>query len=42
MEDQKLISQERPSTFWNRVYIAVVVTTIVVVTLLWAFSRYFS
>jgi hypothetical protein len=26
---------------WTKVYIAVVVTTIVVITLLWAFSRYF-
>lgn len=42
MEDEKQISEERPSKFWNRVYAAVVVTTIVVVTLLWAFSRYFS
>ena len=42
MEDEKQISEERPSSFWNRVYVAVVVTTVVVVTLLWAFSRYFS
>ena len=33
---------EKPASFWRRVYIAVVVTTVVVVTLLWAFSRYFS
>ena len=42
MEDEKRIVQERPNAFWNRVYIAVVGTTVVVVTLLWAFSRYFS
>jgi hypothetical protein len=42
MEDEKLIVQERPNAFWNRVYIAVIATTVVVVTLLWAFSRYFS
>jgi len=33
---------EKPDSFWNRVYAAVIVTTVVVVTLLWAFSRYFS
>jgi hypothetical protein len=33
---------EKPSAFWNRVYIAVVVTTVAVVTLLWVFSRYFA
>lgn len=33
---------EKPDTFWRRVYFAVVVTTFVVITLLWAFSRYFS
>jgi hypothetical protein len=34
--------EEKPAAFWNRVYIAVVVTTVIVITLLWAFSRYFS
>jgi hypothetical protein len=34
--------EEKPSEFWNRVYIAVVTTTFIVITLLWAFSRYFS
>jgi hypothetical protein len=33
---------QRPESFWRRVYIAVIVTTVVVVTALWAFSRYFS
>ena len=33
---------ERPASFWRRIYIAVIVTTFVVITLLWAFSRYFS
>ena len=33
---------ERPDTFWRRVYLAVIVVTVVVVTLLWAFSKYFS
>jgi hypothetical protein len=41
MEEDK-ITAERPNSFWNPVYAAVVATTVVVVTLLWAFSRYFS
>ena len=36
------IPEEKPNAFWNRVYIAVVITTFVVITLLWAFSRFFS
>ena len=34
--------EEKPAAFWNRIYVAVVITTFVVITLLWAFSRYFS
>lgn len=33
---------EKPDAFWRKVYVSVVITTVVVVTLLWAFSRYFS
>lgn len=40
MDENKV--EERPAEFWRRVYIAVIVWTFVVVTLLWAFSRYFS
>jgi hypothetical protein len=29
-------------SFWRRVYIAVIVNTFVVITALWAFSRYFA
>lgn len=36
------MDNERPDTFWNRVYVAVVAATVVVVTLLWVFSRYFG
>jgi len=32
----------KPDAFWRRVYIAVILFTVLVVTLLWAFSRYFS
>jgi hypothetical protein len=35
-------TNEKPNTFWRRVYFAVEVTTIAVIALLWAFSRYFS
>lgn len=34
--------EDRPDSFWRRVYIAVIVVTFVVITLLWAFSKYFS
>jgi hypothetical protein len=33
---------EKPDAFWYRVYAAVVATTVLVITALWAFSRYFS
>lgn len=33
---------EKPSAFWTRVYISVIVVNIIVIALLWAFSRYFS
>ncbi|MEK7854863.1 MAG: hypothetical protein AAB288_02150 [Acidobacteriota bacterium] len=32
----------RSDEFWRRVYLAVFAVTFVVVTALWAFSRYFS
>lgn len=34
--------QEKPNAFWNRVYLAVVITTVFVIAALWTFSRYFS
>ena len=34
--------EERPNSFWNRVYFAVIATTVIVIIALWAFSRYFS
>ena len=42
MKEDIPIVEERPGVFWNRVYAAVVATTVVVVTLLWGFSKYFS
>jgi hypothetical protein len=35
-------SEELPDEWWHKVYAAVIVTTVVVIALLWAFSRYFS
>jgi len=34
--------EERPDSFWRRVYWAVITVTFLVITALWAFSRYFS
>jgi hypothetical protein len=36
------MEDEKPDSFWKRVYVAVVVNTVLIVTMLWAFSRYFS
>jgi hypothetical protein len=33
---------EVPDRFWYKIYISVVITTIVVVAALWAFGQYFS
>jgi hypothetical protein len=35
-------AEEKPGAFWRRVYFAVIVTTILVIAALWAFSRHFS
>ena len=42
MEKEPEIIEEKPNSFWNRVYFAVVVTTILVILALWAFTGYFS
>ncbi|MGB5013756.1 MAG: hypothetical protein WBO68_06965 [Pyrinomonadaceae bacterium] len=42
MDEKKGPSPEMPDRFWKKIYLAVVVTTIVVITALWAFSQYFS
>ena len=36
-EDEKISDRK-----WHRVYVAVIVATIVVIVALWSFSRYFS
>lgn len=33
---------ELPDSWWYRVYLAVIVTTVLVIAALWAFSEYFS
>jgi len=42
MSEGKGPSPEMPDEFWRKIYITVVVTTVVVITALWAFSRYFG
>jgi hypothetical protein len=41
-EQEKTPSAEMPDEWWYRVYLAVIVTTVLVIAALWAFSRYFS
>jgi hypothetical protein len=36
------IPAEKPNAFWYRVFLAVIVTNILVIAALWSFSRYFS
>ena len=42
MENKAVLRPEKPTAFWGKVYVAVVLTTIVVIAALWAFSRHFS
>jgi len=35
-------SEELPDSWWYRVYLAVIITTIIVISVLGAFSRFFS
>jgi len=39
---EEIILKEKPGAWWNRVYLAVVVTTVSVIAALWMFSYYFS
>lgn len=41
-DKSKVPVEELPDEWWHKVYAAVIVTTVVVIGLLWAFSRYFS
>jgi uncharacterized BrkB/YihY/UPF0761 family membrane protein len=34
--------EELPDDWWYRVYLGVIITTVLVIAALWAFSRYFS
>ncbi len=40
--ENSLPSNELPDSWWHRVYLAVIITTILVITALGLFSRYFS
>lgn len=42
METNEDPTAEKPDSFWQNIYLAVVATTVVVVTALFAFGRYFS
>lgn len=33
---------EKPASFWHRVYLTVVITTVLVIAALWTFSIFFS
>ena len=35
-------SEELPDNWWYRIYLAVIITTVLVISALWTFSRYFS
>ena len=35
-------AEELPDAWWYKVYAAVMVTSVIVISLLWAFSRYFG
>jgi uncharacterized BrkB/YihY/UPF0761 family membrane protein len=34
--------KDKPDPWWYRVYAGVILTTVVVIALLWLFSKYFS
>jgi hypothetical protein len=34
--------EELPDAWWYRVYLGVIITTVLVISALWAFSRFFS
>lgn len=42
MKEEKAPSPEMPDQFWKKIYIAVIVSTVVVISALYAFSRYFG
>jgi hypothetical protein len=41
-EDEQTEKNELPDAWWYRVYAAVIITTVLVIAALWAFSEYFS
>jgi hypothetical protein len=41
-EELNNLPEEKPDAWWYRIYASVLVTTVLVITALWLFSRYFS
>jgi hypothetical protein len=39
---EEIILEEKPNAWWNRIYLAVVITTVLVIAALGLFSFYFS
>ncbi|MDM7920878.1 MAG: hypothetical protein QUS14_01150 [Pyrinomonadaceae bacterium] len=39
---EDVVVEELPDSWWYKVYAGVVLNTVIVIALLWAFSRYFS
>lgn len=39
---EKTEVEELPDEWWYRVYLGVIVTTVLVISALWGFTRYFS
>lgn len=42
MKQEEPLTEEKPDSFWKKVYASVVAVTVLVITALWAFSRYYS
>ncbi|MDQ3714148.1 MAG: hypothetical protein M3388_18285 [Acidobacteriota bacterium] len=40
--EQIEVVEELPDSWWYRVYLGVIITTVLVISALWAFSRFFS
>jgi len=43
MEDKETVGKnELPDNWWYRIYVAVMISNVLVISALWAFTRYFS
>jgi len=41
-KNKKETVEELPDAWWYKVYLCVIITTVIVIFALWVFSRYFS